>query len=243
MRAASALLLLPCVGCARPAQPPAEPAPASGLRARLLETEALFPPAPTRDPTLRASTARLSSRASAAEEPREDRGSVEAGVELWTRCRGGSCVDTLLDTRSGLTLLDAEGLGEILTEEGHWLERRAQITQANHHLVSALVAESSFTGGAHAVNDLRCQTWDRSSGASVRGLAAGLTPAAIREAVARQLPDPVEPPLELNERFWQDPPLLLLDGWLNLCLPVIYPHAGSLWLLPLEPWPREGAQP
>ncbi len=171
-----------------------------------------------------------------------DRGPAEAGVELWTRCQSGTCLDVLVDTRSGLTLLDAEGLGEIDVEAGHWLERRARITYADDQIVSALVAESSFTGGAHTVNDLRCQTWDRASGAPARGLSAGRSPEALRELVARRLPDPMEPPLELDARFWEAPPLLIMDGRLNLCLPVIYPHAGSLWILPLDPWPS-GAAP
>jgi hypothetical protein len=52
----------------------------------------------------------------------------------------------------------------IYQADGAWLERVLRVVWENDKLVSVYVAESEFSGGAHANNKFRCRTLDRQTG-------------------------------------------------------------------------------
>jgi hypothetical protein len=106
-------------------------------------------------------TAELARRSSADEGTSE----VGPGIAIVTHCIGDSCVDGLEDTATGAMLisaaLSADEMALVGTDGSGWVERVVRVSYVSDRYVSAYIAESSFSGGAHANNVLSCATYDR----------------------------------------------------------------------------------
>ncbi len=133
----------------------ASPAPSAvARRVSIADLPGLTKPA-TSTPT----TAELGPRSRASE------GRTRAnGIEVRTVCGDSYCIDGIRDIVSNETFLPARLSADDRTIAGAgWLERVVRITLADDAHVSAYVAESSLSGGAHANNVLACATFDRKS--------------------------------------------------------------------------------
>lgn len=112
-------------------------------------------------------TAELPRRSAAAKGSREP----AVGIEVITHCTPDACVDGVRDAASGSVLvaaaLSADDRAALSASDGAWLERVARTAYVSARFVSLYIAESSYTGGAHANNVLTCATFDRRTGREV----------------------------------------------------------------------------
>lgn len=161
MRIWSVLVAALTLGCA-PRLPPGEPLDLSllGRRVSIADLPAISAPASSVD-----TTAMLATRGEPASAVEID------GLRFPTGCGPGYCVDGAALIASDRPLLRAEPDRidrAVLRAEGAWLERVVRPASQTPDTVSLYVATSSYSGGAHAQNELRCSTFARSSGRPIR---------------------------------------------------------------------------
>lgn len=63
----------------------------------------------------------------------------------------------------------------------------------------------------------------------------------LEKALSELVPTLRDPPVELDDSYWHDPPVLVSSGGAGLCLPCIYQHTGPLWIVSVHgpgerPW-------
>ncbi len=110
-------------------------------------------------PESRPTTAELGRRT------RPTREELPGNLTVETRCGRNWCVDGLI---SNNTVLIAPELqpdeAKALRDPGAWLERVIRVAWQDDAHVSAYVAVSEFSGGAHANNQLSCRSFARKPG-------------------------------------------------------------------------------
>jgi hypothetical protein len=175
-------------------------------------------------------------------------------LQVETRCGANWCVDGLASADHVLLPAepDAEAL-EGLAEPDAWLEQVVRVAWQDERYVSAYVAQSEFSGGAHANNILQCRTFDVRSGRAL-SLQEVLPPAAADGLLARATrfvdPDPARdgpaPDIDASGfafvargfRFAGPPPGPEAVPAIVLCGEGDYPReSGSVLELPIEALP------
>lgn len=87
-------------------------------------------------------------------------------LRVVTRCGAHGCVDGLVAGRRTLipAALAAAEEKALRDGDGYFLERVVRVPWSDERHVSAYVAESELSGGAHANNHLSCRTFERAGG-------------------------------------------------------------------------------
>ncbi len=87
-------------------------------------------------------------------------------VRVITRCGANWCTDGLVAGPRTLIppVLSGDEARTLSTDDGYFTERVLRVAWSDQRYVSVYVAESEFSGGAHANNSLGCRTFDRAAG-------------------------------------------------------------------------------
>lgn len=93
----------------------------------------------------------------------------DAGLRIVTRCRGHACVDGLTLNGRVLVKPELDAADAAVYRQGNaWMERVIRVVWPGQGRVSIYVAESEYSGGAHANNSLACRTYDTKTGRMLR---------------------------------------------------------------------------
>ena len=186
---------------------------------------------------------------------------LPSGVRIETRCGPTWCVDGL--TAGGTTLipaaLDAEE-ERAYGEGGGELERVIRVVWSDDAHVSVYVAQTEYSGGAHANNTLACRTFDTRSGRAL-GL-RDVLPSESVELLLKKVPPLLDDPetaiavlgkpieergLSLDERgfrFGRPGSTRAASPSLILCAEGEYPRSSSTILeIPLQAIPAGYLRP
>jgi hypothetical protein len=173
---------------------------------------------------------------------RRSGGTVElgGGLQLVTRCGSNAawCVDGLIHDRRTLIspYLSFEELQ--VYDPGHgggdaWLERVIRVAAHDDRFVSLYVAESEYSGGAHANNSLTCRSFDAMTGNALALFDvipyddAERLLADLRGALADDDADPAYHLYSIPDDGADDRAFLVIDGEVVLCAEGDYPLASS----------------
>jgi hypothetical protein len=97
--------------------------------------------------------------------PTQGRKEARDDLVIETRCGKNWCVDGLaVEGRTLIPALPRPDEAKLLREEGAWLERVLRVVWQDGTHLSLYVAQSEFSGGAHANNILRCRTYAKKQG-------------------------------------------------------------------------------